>query len=85
MKKDLRKVQFNLNGANVFGFPKMTTGDYDGEVDYYLTEREGYFHQWGEMIQKDADDKPFSISCGIVEDEDGKVFLVPPTNIQFHD
>lgn len=83
----LRKVTFTLNGMDVFGFPKMTRGDYYSggqDVDYYMKERQGLFHCWGETIHTNEEGKPFQISCGIVEDEEGNIYQVPPTNIKFN-
>jgi hypothetical protein len=85
MKKNLRKVTFNLNGANVFGFQKMTIGDYESDAERYFQEREGFFHQWGEMIQQDSEGHPFQITYGLVEDLEGIIHIVPPTNIKFND
>ena len=85
MKTELRKVTFSLNGANVFGFPKMTIGDYEDDAEYYLQEREGFFHQWGETIHQNSEGHAFAMTYGIVEDEEGKIQIVPPQNIKFND
>ncbi len=79
--EEKRKVKFTLEGANVLNYEKPGMFDYESEeeCENAIKVREGVFHQFGTVPNGDN-----ILSCAIVEDcSDGKVYCVPPQNIQF--
>lgn len=81
-----QKIKFNLKGYDMWGFQEPGLMYYDREEDYNFAYKER--HGWLLLLSE----KPFQTDngewikfpCAVVEDaEDGKVYIVSPTNIQF--
>lgn len=86
MKKELRKVTFSLNGADVLGFQHLNLGDIvsgNKNPKEYDKQHNGLFHVWGNGIQTDDEGHHFPVTFAIVELNDGNIVEVPPTNIKF--
>lgn len=56
----------------------------DSVVRGFKEPREGLFHQWGEIIAVD-NDKYFSITVAVAEDQEGQVYMVMPQTMRFTD
>lgn len=83
----LRKVEFTLEGADLFIDVDLTLMEYenDEERERITKKREGYFHCFGNRIQKN-DDEYIPVIVGYIEDcEDGQVYEVRPRRIRFID
>lgn len=83
---ETKKIKFNLEGYNVWGFEKPGLFEYesDEKCEFATKERSGIL--LGISTKSFQKDKGTIIHfpCAIVKDDkDGKVYEIPPTNIQF--
>ncbi len=84
--KDLRKVEFNIQGFDEEGVPETANkGDWF-KYNEKIRKRNGFFHEWGKSLFTKDDGTTAEITVGIVEEEgSGEVHAVIPERIKFLD